>query len=198
MKLTIYSDITNPFGFSGSEGYGAGMHGRSDFLSSEYLGKMVEIINKTSFLTYYQRYSPEGHFSCFYGNIVFRNVDGTRDCYLDPSFSHYGINLDTSSFLTNDIFDADTSMFQVPLSDELLFDNYDPIIKFSCFYQSDVMKQYRPFLDSFDYTNGKVINFYLRDIYTGDVFTTSDYSALTDRDLQMFMFGIKTIPDSIL
>jgi len=75
--ITIYDDITNPFGVSGAEGYGPGKHKGHEFISSYHFSKITEAANKIGWVSGYGLNSAEGHMSCFYGSVVFRALDGT-------------------------------------------------------------------------------------------------------------------------
>jgi hypothetical protein len=194
--LTVYNDITNTFGFAGANGYGPGRHRQHEFLSSHQFGIIANATAKLGWLSGYNFYSSEGHISCFYGNIVFRSIDGTMSAFLDSTTANYGINLeydtpDATSIA--DIFNTDTSNFEIPLNDDLIFEAFDPFIRLSPIYDSTTLYQYRPIFDGYAFTNTKYVNVYLYDCFLGKKFTVSDYTSLGDRDLRIQLFGFRHI-----
>jgi hypothetical protein len=195
MAIKVYDDHTNVFGFFGGQGIFAGRHVPKEFMSSKSFGRLANIFNKISWASAYQVKSDEGHMSYFYANLIFKTVSGTMGAYIDPRFAHYGINLELDSDSNNPspVFNGATSNIEIPLKNNVIFENYDPHVKFGTLYQSGTLDEYRPQLDGFSYDEGKIIKFYMLDCYTNTKMSQFLFESLSDREMQILIFGFSTI-----
>jgi len=193
--MKILNDITNTFSFSGGRIYSPGKHQSNDFMSSIRFGEMASIANHISWSSGYNQLSSQGHISCFYGSIVFREVDGTMSALLDSTFSNYGIDLEVDSTDTTTptiIFNNSYDRFEIPLLDDLVFDDVSPFVKVEILPGASNLYSFRGEYNSYSYKERKVY-IKLRNIITGYDYSALSYSLLSDYQLRLFIFGMKTI-----
>jgi hypothetical protein len=194
--MEITNDLTNVFNFKGSDGSGVSKHLPFDFIKSTDFNDLAEIFNKVSWASGYQALSDEGHLSYFYGNIVFRSIDTTISALLNTTYSTYGLNIiaDTTDATTpNYIMDVSSYLLSIPLNDDLLFESFNPTVKMSIITDDSTLYPYRPQIHSFSYSDGKVLNFYLYNCYTGAVMNTTTFDALSDYALGIQIYGTRVV-----
>jgi len=166
MAYSITDTYDNVFNFHGAAGNLPGSHGNPELLSGVELSNILSTLNKFSYLSFYSYVSPEGHYSMFYGSVSFRSVSGTLSGFVNGNFSNYGIALqeDTTDIIEiSDVFDSTSSMFNIPLLGELVFEPYAPYVRLGIIPTNPLYKGYRPIFDSYSYSSGRTINFKLFD-----------------------------------
>lgn len=199
--MDINNDLTNTFGFYGHGGVGPGNHLNNEFVTSENFSKLANVLNKISWITAYSEESDEPHVSSFYGNIIFRAIDTTTSALLDSSYSNYGINLEydsPSATTVNDVFNSTTDMFEIPLQDDLLIGNIPPYFRVEAIFNSSSLHKYRASFMGLCCDFDSYINIALFDCESGVQFTETEYAALTDYDLQLFLFGYRPVNVAVL
>ena len=199
--MAIYNDLTNVFGVYGGNGIGPGNHTSKEFLSTKAFDTILNNFNLLSKSCAYQFVSPEGHLSLFYGMIIGKKISGDMAFFLDSSTSNYGINLeklDATNSVDTGVFNSTTNMFELPLNEDLIFEAYDPSVKFVTLYQDDSLKKYIPKLVSFDYDNGEIVKFQLLSVEDATTITLTEMNTFSDYDIRIGVYGVKTIATEVL
>lgn len=194
--ITTYNDITNTFGFAGARGYGPGKHKSHEFLSSHQFGRIANATSRIGWVCGYNYYASEGHISCFYGEIVFKAIDGTMSAFLDASTANYGINLEydtTDTTSVADVYNITDKVIEIPLNSNLSFEADYPFMRMSPIYNNASLIKYRPVFAGFDYTTDKHVKVALFDCESGSFMEEPEYSALGDRELRLHVFGFRHI-----
>lgn len=199
--LPITNDQSNVFNFCGDAGIGPGRHTFRDFISSRMLGDIIQTVSYIGTITMYPRLAPEGHISCFFGNLVFRKSSTIRSLFIDNNFPNYGINVtsnteDTQFF--NPRFDSTSYLFKIPIKEDLIFEQYDPFVAVGCINSSSILNAYRPQIHSFDYTNGKILNIYFYDIINDTTMNLTTYESLPNNAFRLQIFGYRVVPKADL
>ena len=196
--MLILNDLTNTFGFFGQGGSGPGNHTLNEVVSSKNFGKIANILNKISWLTAYSEESTEKHISTFYGSVLFRDVDSTLTALLDQTYTTYGIPLEfdnQNANTVNVIFNSTTNTFDIPVQDDLLIDDMPPYFRVEALYIQSSLYPFRASAIGFENYCVKVALF---DCESGVQFTNTDYLALNDYDLKLFVFGYKPVNVAVI
>jgi hypothetical protein len=194
--MYVNNDTTNTFEFFGVSGIGPGKHTGLDIMSSWMLGDIAQKLNFVSEKTFYANNSSQGHYSMFFGSVIIRNVDGTFGGFIENNTSNFGINLEKDSTAPPsfvNVFNDSSSCFEIPLNEELVFENFDPYVRLGVEYDNTALYRYRPQLRGFDYDNGKVLQIYLYNCFDGTLFDSSDFSSLGDGEIKLTIFGTRTV-----
>jgi hypothetical protein len=196
--MIINNDLTNTFGFYGQGGIGPGQHTLDEFVSSIDFGNIANIFNKLSWITAYSEESTERHISVFYGSILFRDIDTTMSALLDQTFANYGITLgydNQDATTSNDIFNVSTNTFNILLQYDLIIGSIPPYFRVEALYNSATLDKYRASVVDYSFP---YISVALFDCESGSQFTSTEYAALSDYDLKLYLFGYRPVNVAVI
>jgi len=194
--MRVTNDHTNVFDFFGASGIGPGKHADSEMLSSTALADIYNIYNKLSWCTSYSFLSDEGHYSFYFGCLVFRKFDGTMGGYLDYSTAEFGIDIDYNKDASSliEIFDDSENEFEVPLKSDVVFENFNPYTRIDIIYEDNaVVNRFKPHVYSYNFKTDRVVKFKLIDCLDGTFMTGTQLNSLPDYALKINIFGHKPI-----
>jgi len=193
--LNMYNDETNVLGFYGLAGVGPSQHTKNELLSTIKFGDLANKINSISSCLVLPRLSGNPHFSCFFGRVVFRNLDSTVFGFLDTSYANSG--LDVQSFADYvDVplvwVDTTNSTLTIPIVKYYIPRLNLPSVMLSIHTDSTRLSYILPEYYEYDST-ASVLYLRLFDSLDGTYKDHSFLSSLQDQELSLDVFGVKNL-----
>ena len=196
----VLNDETNIFGMYGLSGTGPGKHTKDELLSTIKFGGLINKINYINSRTVLPRLSEAPHFSCFYGRVVFRNLDGTVSGFLDTSYANSGLNIQPVADYVDtarDWIDTSTDCLTIPISSWFVPSPSTPSIMLSLVSDSTRLDAATAEFYKYD-TTDKLVFFKLFNLQDHAYIDASFMQSLADYEATVDIFGVKNLSKDII